>query len=82
MYIPEKLKLNAFRVVALPEPSEMFARYGYLTPSSDVFTGEDELVPAGGRKTDVLADMDAYDRMMQQQEDAKMESSSTDHYQK
>lgn len=82
MYIPEKLKLNAFRHVAIPKPVEMFARFGYQTPTPSVFTGDDELVSIGGRKTDDLADMDAYDRMMQQQEDSKLESSSNDHYEK
>lgn len=82
MYIPEKLKLNAFRLVAVPKPAEMFARFGYQTPSAAVFTGDDEVVSIVGRKTDVLADMDAYDRMMQQQEDSKLEASSNDHYEK
>lgn len=72
MYKPKKLKLNKFVDVEIPKNSAFLARMNGSLPTipSGAFTGDEPYVPEG-RKTDVLADMDAYDRMMQRQEYAK-----------
>lgn len=85
MYIPEKLRNNKFRQVAIPKRRDLFARFGFATPSESLFAGDDEFIPSAGRKTDILADMDAYDKMMAREEAAaasKQELSKFDHYQK
>lgn len=72
MYVPEKLKLNKFRDVRIPSPAEYFGRFGTSVPpvSENRMTG-DEDVMLNGRKTDILADMDAYDKYMQEEESNK-----------
>lgn len=69
MYIPDKMKLNKFRQVRIPANNEYFARFGTAFGSPSVGTGDEVLFT--GNKTDVLAHMDEYDKMMQREEDAK-----------
>ena len=72
MYKPEKLKLNKFVKVAIPKNSDFFARMSGNFPNipDSAYSGDEPMVPEG-RKTDILADMDAYDRLMQREEYAK-----------
>lgn len=70
MFVPEKNKLNKFKLVKLPRPCEMFGRYGQFESPDSQYTG-DEVAVMSCRKMDMLADMDAYDRYMQQQESQK-----------
>lgn len=67
MFVPEKNKLNKFKLVKLPRPCEMFGRYGQFESPDSQYTG-DEVAVMSSRKIDTLADMDVYDRYMQQQE--------------
>ena len=67
MFVPEKNKLNKFKLVKLPSPRDMFGRYGQFEMASSQYTG-DEMADCGSRKIDQIADMDAYDRMMQNEE--------------
>lgn len=71
MFVPEKFKLNKFKDVALPSVRSYFARYGYNSQPAGSFSGEDEVAPMRGNKVDMLADMEAYDRMKQREEDSK-----------
>lgn len=72
MFVPEKNKLNKFKLVRLPKPSELFGRFGQFETPDSQYTG-DMVAPMSSRKVDVLADMDEYDRMMQRQEQEKDE---------
>lgn len=68
MFVPDKLKLNKFVHVRIPSNKEYFGRVGLSSPgTSNQYTG-DELAPMGKSKIDTLADMDAYDRLMQSKE--------------
>ena len=68
MYVPEKLKLNKFKEVAIPKKSEYFKRFGEINGIGN-YTGEDGTAPHMERKTDAMAgfaeDLEAYDKMKQ-----------------
>lgn len=57
MYVNEKLKLNKFQHVSLPNNSDLWLRSGcaLVVPGSSQFTGEEQSAPADLRKTDVFA---------------------------
>ena len=68
MYVPdEKMKVNKFRVVAIPRPIEYMSRFGTADMPSSSYSG-DEYVPLPRNKVDMLADADRYDAMMQKVE--------------
>lgn len=68
MFVPDKLKLNKFVHVRIPSNKEYFARVGLSsTGLSTQYTG-DEIADTGKTKIDSIADMDAYDRLMQSKE--------------
>lgn len=75
MNIPEKLKLNRFKVVNIPSNKDYFQRFGSRTMPETMYSG-DEVVPLASRKIDQIVDYDAYDRMMQEKEleDARNDS--------
>lgn len=74
MYVPsEDLKINKFKVVAIPRPKEYMRRFGELRAPAGQFTG-DELAHASMNKVDELAFAQAYDRMMEKEEQAKQEN--------
>lgn len=62
MRVKKELKLNRFRVVAIPDNASYFQRFGNRVVESNLYSGDDEVVPQGLSKTDVLALMDEYDR--------------------
>lgn len=68
MYIPEKLKLNRFKVVNLASNKDLFARFGSRSVGENLYTGDDDAAPVASRKMDQIVDFDAYDRMMQEEE--------------
>lgn len=68
MYVPdEKMKINKFRVVAIPRPIEYMQRFGSADVPSSSYSG-DEYAPLPKNKVDMLADADRYDAMMQKVE--------------
>lgn len=67
MFVPEKNKLNKFKLVKLPKPADMFGRYGMFESPDHLYTG-DEVAVSSSRKIDSIADMEMYDRYMQEQE--------------
>lgn len=69
MYVHEKMRLNRHVQVRIPKNSEFFSRLNGNLPSipSSAFSG-DEVMLSDVRKTDILADMDAYDKMKQREE--------------
>lgn len=75
MNIPDKLKLNRFKVVNIPSNKDYFQRFGSRTMPESMYSG-DEVAPVASRKIDQIAAYDAYDRMMQQKEleDARADS--------
>lgn len=77
MNIPEKLKLNRFKVVNLPSNKDLFSRFGKKSMPENLYTGDD-MAPQASRKIDQIADYDAYDRMMQQEELNKQNGSEED----
>lgn len=52
MYVPEKMKLNKFKLVAIPKKMEYFQRFG-LTNTVPLGTGE-EPVPTQERKMEQI----------------------------
>ena len=68
MYFPdEKMKINRFRVVAIPRPVEFMQRFGTAEMPSSSYSG-DEYAPLPRNKVDMLADAERYDEMMQKVE--------------
>lgn len=68
MFVPdEKMKINKFRVVAIPKPIEFMQRFGSADMPSSSYSG-DEFAPLPKNKVDMLADADAYDALMQKVE--------------
>lgn len=68
MYFPDKkMKVNTFHHVIIPRNAEYFARYGFTTSPSSLYTG-DELAPRPMNKTEMLEDMARYDAMKQREE--------------
>lgn len=71
MYVPsDDMKVNTFKQVAIPRPIEYMMRFGALRAPANQYTG-DELAMMPKNKVDDLAYAEAYDRMMQREEDAK-----------
>lgn len=69
MFIPdEKMKVNRFRVVAIPRNSEFYKRFGDTVAASNSYTGDD-LAPLPQNKIDTIsqAEFEAYDMMRQQE---------------
>ena len=81
MYVPdEKMKINKFRVVAIPRPIEYMQRFGTGEMPSSSYSG-DEFAPLPRDKVSMLVDAERYDSMMQDVE-RKREADESDSYQK
>lgn len=77
MYVNEKLKLNKFRYVAIPKPSEYFKRFGGMLPTGDSYTGE-EVAVMPMSKVDMLgraADYDMYQQYAEHLQSEQQEKS-------
>lgn len=72
MFVPDKLKLNKFKEVSIPENRDYFARYGFLRVPENAYSGE-EVVPLSGTKIDDIEAGLEYDRLMQEKELEKNE---------
>lgn len=55
MVIPEKLKLNKFKLVTIPRNSKYVERFGYGITPDKAFSGDQEMPE--GNKTDILQQM-------------------------
>lgn len=56
MYVPnDKMKINRFKVVAIPRPIEYMRRFGAASTPSNAYTGDD-VAPVNKNKVEVLAD--------------------------
>lgn len=67
-YVPsEKMLINAYKAVAIPRPLDYMKRFGMSVAPSSMYSG-DEIAPLPSSKVDQLAQMDAYDAMMQKEE--------------
>lgn len=68
MYVPDdKMKVNKFRLVAIPRPVEFMRRYGAVNTPSSAYTG-DNLAPMSRNKVEVLADAARLNDLQMQQE--------------
>lgn len=68
MYCPdEKMKINKFKLVAIPRNVAYVKRFGRVVAPANQFTG-DELAPMTANKVDSFAAMERYDALMQQKE--------------
>lgn len=72
--IPDKAKINGFKRVHISRGSDLFARFGKM--SSNVGTSEGHVIPMNQNKLDSLDYLDAYDRMMAENENAVNDSSA------
>lgn len=71
MFIPDpKMDVNKFVVVHVPSKSSYLQKLGFATAPANLFTG-DVFAPLPKDKVGSIADMEAYDRMMQEQEISK-----------
>lgn len=68
MRIRKELKLNRFKIVAIPENKAYFQRFGELAIPAGMFTGDDVPAPMPMNKTDVLELMDQRDRQLQSEQ--------------
>lgn len=59
MRIPKSLKLNKFVYVRIPSMKEEFVKHGFMAALPTNYSG-DETAPAGGRKSDIIADADKF----------------------
>lgn len=68
MWFPdEKMDINKFVDVAIPSKSHYLQRFGFTSAPASSYTG-DEFAPLPKDKIASIADMEAYDKMMQQEE--------------
>lgn len=74
MLIKKDLKLNRFKVVAIPENKAYFQRFGERAVPAGMYTG-DEVAPSAMNKTDVLALMAERDRQLQMEQSHEGEDS-------
>lgn len=68
MYIIKELKLNKFRLVAIPKAKDLYARLGRVgIPASSAYTG-DECAEYVQRKTDQIRDgIEQYEQYAREQ---------------
>lgn len=70
MYVPEKLKLNRFKLVAIPKKMEYFQRFG--ANAAPLPTSGDEVAPHQERKIEQVRataeDLEAWDKAKQAEE--------------
>ena len=68
MWFPdEKMDINKFVVTHIPPKSHYLQRFGFTSAPASLYTG-DEPAPMPKDKISSIADMEAYDQMMQQEE--------------
>ena len=68
MYIIPELKLNKFKLVAIPKAKDLYSRIGRVgIPSSNAYTG-DEAAEYAQRKTDQIRDgLEQYEQYAREQ---------------
>lgn len=68
MWFPdEKMDINKFVDVAVPSKSHYLQRFGFTSAPASMYTGN-EFAPLPKDKIASIADMEAYDAMMQNEE--------------
>lgn len=68
MWFPdEKMKVNRFKVVAIPRPIEFMRRFGAASTPSSSYTG-DEVAPLPLNKVETLASAEALNELQMQNE--------------
>lgn len=55
MFVPDKMKLNKFKLVHLPRPIEYVQRFGLINSPSVKYSGDDISSPFRLNKTEQLA---------------------------
>lgn len=55
MFVPEKMKLNMFKLVHLPRPIEYVSRFGLINSPVQQYSGDDSSSPFRLNKTELLA---------------------------
>jgi hypothetical protein len=72
MFVREEMKLNRFRDVRIPRNSEYFARAGAAVLPPSQFTNDEQAVMPQS-KIQSIVEMEAYDKMKQEEENSKTE---------
>ena len=68
MYFPDdRMDVNKFQVVHIPSKSSYLQKFGFSSAPSSLFTG-DEFAPIAKDKVSSIAEMEAYDAMMNKKE--------------
>lgn len=68
------MKVNRFKVVAIPRPCEYMRRFGATTAPANMYTGDD-FAPLPQNKVDMLALADIRDAMLQREESERANKS-------
>lgn len=76
MVIPDKMRLNRFQAVRIPNNCDFFARFGTSMPLDSQFSGDDELKPVQSKldaiiSTENLLEQDMRDYDAQRAKDNK-----------
>lgn len=76
MWFPnDKMDVNKFVDVQIPSKSSYLQRFGFVTCPATMYTG-DEFAPIPRDKVATIADMESYDKMMQEYELEKAKDES------
>lgn len=68
MFIPDpKMDVNKFQTVHIPSKSSYLQKFGFTSAPASMFTG-DEFAPIAKDKVSSIAEMEAYDAMMNKKE--------------
>ena len=68
MFFPDpKMDVNKFQAVHIPSKSSYLEKFGFSKAPSSMFTG-DEYAPIAKDKVSSIAEMEAYDEMMNKKE--------------
>ena len=70
MFVPEKLKLNRFVDVNIPDNRSYFTRFGKSVVPTGSYTGDDS-APMPKNKVDTFVDMEEFDRVRQLEENGE-----------
>lgn len=73
MYIPEKMKHNAFKAVRIPTPAELFGRVGFRPVNPSGYTGE-EYLHQQSKLQQIREEADRVTREMREAEQRRRES--------
>lgn len=74
MVIPDKMRLNRFQAVRIPDNCTFFARFGIVQPLESQYSGDTNLLPLQSKLDSVInaqkvleSDMEEYDKLSEKE---------------